>query len=105
MSPVISADVPEDMSDRIDEEQEEGESRSAVVRRLLRVGIDVSQSPAGVLVPWPAAVAFVGWLLVAATWVDAQPIVGVAGLVTVTFGILFSIPRVQAWMDRYNLLP
>ena len=40
MSQIISTDVPDDLKDRIEEEQEEGESRSATVRRLIRRGLD-----------------------------------------------------------------
>lgn len=40
MSNVISSDVSDDLMERIEAEQEEGESRSAVVRRLIRRGLD-----------------------------------------------------------------
>ena len=40
MSNIISTDVPDDLKDRIEAEQEENESRSAVVRRLIRQGLD-----------------------------------------------------------------
>ena len=40
MSHIISTDVSDDLKDRIEEEQEEGESRSAAVRRLIRQGLD-----------------------------------------------------------------
>lgn len=43
MSQIISTDVPDDLKDRIEEEQEEGESRSAAVRRLIRRGLDADQ--------------------------------------------------------------
>lgn len=46
MSKVISADVSDDLAERIEEEQEEGESRSATVRRLVRSGLD--PQPAGI---------------------------------------------------------
>jgi len=45
MSKVISTDVPDDLAERIEAEQEEGESRSATVRRLIRRGLDADQSP------------------------------------------------------------
>jgi hypothetical protein len=47
MSKVISADVSEDLAERIEEEQEEGESRSATVRRLVRSGLDPQPSGIG----------------------------------------------------------
>jgi len=40
MSHIISTDVSDDLKDRIEEEQEEGESRSAAVRRLIRRGLN-----------------------------------------------------------------
>ena len=40
MSNIISTDVSDDLKDRIEEEQEEGESRSAAVRRLIRQGLE-----------------------------------------------------------------
>lgn len=43
MSKVISADVSEDLAERIEAEQEEGESRSATVRRLVRRGLDADR--------------------------------------------------------------
>ena len=45
MSKVISADVSEDLAERIEAEQEEGESRSATVRRLVRRGLDADRHP------------------------------------------------------------
>ena len=44
MSPVISTDVSEDLADRVEEHQEEGESRSAAIRRLLRAGIEAEEA-------------------------------------------------------------
>ena len=44
MSPVISTDVSEELAERVEEHQEEGESRSAVIRRLLRAGIDAEEA-------------------------------------------------------------
>lgn len=46
MSKVISADVSDDLAERIEEEQEEGESRSATVRRLIRSGL--APQPSGI---------------------------------------------------------
>lgn len=45
MSKVISADVSDDLAERIDAEQEDGESRSATVRRLVRRGLDADRHP------------------------------------------------------------
>lgn len=48
MSKVISADVPDDLAERVEESREEGESRSAAVRRLVRTGLDADNSNAAV---------------------------------------------------------
>jgi hypothetical protein len=40
MSVTISTKVPEELAERIEEAQEEGESKSAAVRRLIRAGLD-----------------------------------------------------------------
>lgn len=45
MSKVISADVSDDLAERIEAEQEDGESRSATVRRLVRRGLDHDRHP------------------------------------------------------------
>jgi hypothetical protein len=40
MCPTLGADVPQDLLDRVDAEREEGESRSAATRRLVRDALD-----------------------------------------------------------------
>lgn len=40
MGEIISADVPDELAEQIDEAQGEGESRSATVRRLIRDGLE-----------------------------------------------------------------
>lgn len=102
MSPVISTDVPEDLKDQIEDQQEEGESRSATVRRILRAGLHRADEPAGVYVPWPAGIAFLGWMLVMASWADAAEIVGLLGLLLVALGALFFLPPVQALTASYK---
>jgi hypothetical protein len=44
MSYVISAEVSDDLKERIEQAQEEGESRSAAVRRLVRDGLDEDEN-------------------------------------------------------------
>lgn len=44
MGEIISADVPDELAERIDEAQDEGESRSATVRRLVRDGLETQES-------------------------------------------------------------
>lgn len=64
MSPVISADVSEDVRDQVDGAREEGESRSAAVRRLLRAGLDAENSdqlhPISLALAFLATVIFFG---------------------------------------------
>jgi len=43
MSPVIGADVSDDLKERVDDAREEGENRSAAVRRLLRDGLEAQE--------------------------------------------------------------
>lgn len=46
MSKVISTDVPNDLAEQIEDAREGDESRSAAVRRLVRLGLD-AQNPTG----------------------------------------------------------
>lgn len=65
MSNIISTDVPEDLAERIEAAQEEGESRSACVRRLLRAGLN-AQEPDYRTLPLLALMAGFGLILLAA---------------------------------------
>jgi len=71
MSPVISADVPDELAERVDEEREgkgdEQESRSQAVKRLLRAGLEHQEQPDGFHITKPGAAALVG----AALWFAA----------------------------------
>ena len=44
---MISADTSEELAERVEEESEEGESRSATIKRLLRAGIQAENSNEG----------------------------------------------------------
>ena len=88
MSKVISADVPDDLADRVEDEQEEGESRSAAVRRLVRAGLE-SKEETGVSVPLPLYIAWIGTMVGAAGLLDASPTMGVAGVVIFTVSMAY----------------
>jgi len=45
MSPTIGADVPKDLQEELDAHREQGESRSAAIKRLLRRQFAAEESP------------------------------------------------------------
>ena len=91
MSPTIGADVSEDLKREVDEHREEGESRSAAVRRLVRDGLDVDDRPPGFHVPYPVAVNLLGWWLITATFFEAQTTAtGWLGVALVVGTVLYS---------------
>jgi hypothetical protein len=57
---VISAEVPEELNERIAEFQQEGESRSAAIRRLCRKGLDQGPGDEIYAVVVTFAVAWIG---------------------------------------------
>jgi hypothetical protein len=87
MSRVISTDVPNELADRIEEEQEDDESRSAAVRRLLRAGLDGECD--GICFTTPAALTLPGWFLVAAAFADVTTTAGYLGLALVLLGVVY----------------
>ena len=88
MSKVISADVPNDLADRVEDEQEDGESRSAAVRRLVRAGLDSKEETAD-SVPLPLYIAWLGTLAGAAGLLDASPTIGVGGVVVFVAALVY----------------
>lgn len=79
MSNVISADVPDDLKDDVEAAREEGESRSAAVRRLIRTGLR-EQSNTGFPLPVPLYFAWLGTIAAAAGLLEASPTVGMGGV-------------------------
>jgi len=79
MSQIISTDVPNDLKDRIEDEQEDGESRSAAVRRLIRAGLD-SKKETGDSVPLPLYIAWLGSILAAAGLLESTASMGMGGV-------------------------
>lgn len=104
MSRVISADVSEDLAAEIEEEQEEGESRSAVVRRLIRAGLDAEQGRE--TIPVTFLLIWIGTLLIAMQYAQADGLAGPLGIAFVLSGLLLSREdvrrRLSALRDRYT---
>lgn len=97
MSRVISADVPEKVAEQIEEYQEDDESRSSAIRRLVRAGLDAetgqNDQPALVLI-------WLGSLFFVAAFADTTPSIGTLGAVTMVIGILLLRESVRNRIDR-----
>ena len=102
MSPVISANVSDDVAERIEEQREgkgdEKESRSAAVDRLIRTGLERQEGEGGVYVTHGAAIIFFGWLLAAGAFLDVEPRVGTLGLAVIGAGIVYSVADRRDWI-------
>lgn len=90
MSKVISADVPNDLADRVEEEQEDGESRSAAVRRLVRAGLEQKENT-GVSIPLTVYITWLGSIIAAAGLLESTPTMGYYGLAIFTGGIIYYV--------------
>ena len=102
MSPVISANVSDDVAERIEEQREgkgdEKESRSAAVDRLIRTGLERQEGEGGVYVTHGAAIIFLGWIFVAGAFFDVEPGVGYMGVALIGAGIVYSIADRRDWI-------
>ena len=84
----LSTKVPNDLSEEIEQYREEYDlNRSQAIRRLLEDGLEHEEQPQGIVITKPAAVALIGWFLIAVDWITVapnQPVgwLGVALLVT-----------------------
>jgi len=87
----ISTKVPEDLEEKIEEHREEGESRSAAVRRLVREGIDAEESTT------PDALAFgliIGGIVgIFLTLTNGSILVGALSVLAIGIGLTY---------DRYR---
>lgn len=105
MSITISTKVPEELAERIADEQEEGESRSATVRRLIRDGLD-AEEPDPHTVSFPILLMWFGSLAIAAQYVEATGALGLVGLFALLTGALLTretlVGRVKAVTSRYT---
>ena len=93
MSRTISAKVSDDLLERIEEAQEEGESRSATVRRLVRTSLDEQDSPHRITLP--VVLMWAGSVAVAAQYASASGAIGPAGLAALALGFLLTYDTVN----------
>lgn len=102
MSPVISADVSEDMAEQVEELREEGESRSQAIKRLIRAGMKWEDANGFVVTP-RALVAVFGAFLALPAYVDAEPSSGLAGLTIIAAALVhYLYKRVPAVIAHYR---
>lgn len=77
------------MKERLDQMADEiGESRSIVIRSLLREAMD-EQDDETDTPPFAVLMGFIGWFLAAAAFLDASEFVGFTGLGMVVVGVAF----------------
>ena len=93
MSVTISTKVPEELADRIKEVQEEGESRSATVRRLIRAGLDDESTEH--VITGPILILWLGSLAATAHYASATPGTGRAGIALMVIGYLLTYQTVN----------
>lgn len=98
MSVTISTKVPEELQQKILDEMEEGENRSACVRRLVRAGLDDADRPPGVYVTRWAVAVLIGWFLVIGAFGSFERYLGYVGLAVIVAGVL------HAGADRLGIL-
>lgn len=93
MSNIISADVSDDLKDRVEDAREqkgdEKESRSATVKRLIRRGLEAEEP--GFSQPFTIYMAWLGTLAAAAGLLDATEIVGIGGAVLFTMAMMYHV--------------
>lgn len=95
---VISAEVPEELNERIAEFQQEGESRSAAIRRLCRKGLDEGPGNGMYAVVATFAVAWVGVAVLTDSYTALYVESGVFHLLAVLW---VGLPEIR---DRVNSL-
>ncbi|RLM53145.1 hypothetical protein DVK02_15075 [Halobellus sp. Atlit-31R] len=89
MSVTISTKVPEQLDEQIEAAGEEGESKSATVRRLIRAGLRSGEkSPHAVSLP--ILLMWFGSVAASAQYATASGALGPAGLVALLLGILLT---------------
>lgn len=87
MSITISTKVPEELAERIEDAREEGENRSACVRRLVRAGL---RDDTGERTPLPTALMWIGSIFVTANYVSATGFTGPLGVALLVGGFLLT---------------
>lgn len=92
MSVTISTKVPEELAERIEEAQEEGESTSATVRRLIRAGLAAPDSASNTV---PLVLMWCGSVAVAAQYASATDPLGPLGVAAIVAGYLLTYESVN----------
>lgn len=91
----VAAKLPPDLAEQVEQYREDhGLNKSQAFRRLVEDGLEHEEQPQGIVVTKPAAIALIGWFLIAVDWITVapgQPVgwVGVALLLAaVVYGVL-----------------
>lgn len=70
----VAAKLPPDLAEQVEEYREEhGLNKSQAFRRLVEDGLEHEEQPQGIVVTKPAALALIGWFLIAADWITVAP--------------------------------
>jgi hypothetical protein len=91
MTETISSKMPTELIERIEEAQEEGESRSATVRRLVRDGIEAQGSPDGYTITRPTAISLIGWFVIFPAFGNVDQSIGYLGIALVIGGLIYAV--------------
>jgi hypothetical protein len=95
--PVISSEVPEEVKERISEFQQDGESQSAAIRRLLRKGLRDGPGDAMYAVVVTFAIAWAGVAVLTDNYTALYVESGVFHLLAVLW---VAFPRVRRWANN-----
>lgn len=70
----VAAKLPPDLVEQVEEYREEhGLNKSQAIRRLVEDGLEQEDQSREIILTKPAAVALIGWFLVAVDWVTVTP--------------------------------
>lgn len=97
----VSTKVPAPIKEQLDDMADEiGESRSIVIRNLLREGLEDDKPADTESTPFGVWMSFIGWMLAAAAFLDAPESVGIAGLGIAVGGLLIEKTGVDTWFQE-----
>jgi hypothetical protein len=105
MSRVISADVPDELFEEVEDRRPDDESRSSAVRRYIRTGLDAEKRERhGVYLPHRALLVWVGVTLAVTYYADVTMFIGRLGLVLAGLGVILALReiRIRDLWDRYT---
>jgi hypothetical protein len=98
----ISAKVPTSLKDEIEEYRMDREmNRSHAIRELVKDGME---EPKTNTLDFYGFLFYMGVLLAASAFVDAEPTAGYAGLMLIAMGIIFGNDRVQSLLEEFRQL-